>query len=260
MILALDVGNTHILIGCMDEKNIYSVGRFKTDDSKTETEYAIMMSNFLQIYKIAPADVEGAVISSVVPPLTSHLTDAIRLLTGKEAIVVDKDIDTGLKIDGANRQQLGQDLITGAVAALAEYKPPLLIFDMGTATTISAIDKNGVYIGCSIIPGVMISQEALAARTSQLPKISMEAPPQVIGRNTPDCMKSGMIYGSAAMMDGMIERMEEELGAKATVLATGGLAKFMVQYCRREIICDENLMLKGLYLIYTMQTEKNNRA
>lgn len=253
MILALDVGNTNILIGCMDEDKILFTGRFKTDDSKTETEYAILLENFLRIYNVQLSQIEGAVISSVVPPLTINLTNAIYILTGKTTVVVDKHIDTKLQIDITNRQQLGQDLITGAVAALAEYKPPILIFDMGTATTISAIDKHGVYIGCSILPGIMISQEALSSRTSQLPKISLDAPQTVIGRNTIDCMKSGLVYGNASMMDGMIDRMEEELGEPATVIATGGLSKFVAIHCRHNVICDDDLMLKGLYLIYKMQ-------
>lgn len=249
MILALDVGNTHILAGCMEDGQILFTGRFKTDDSKTETEYAILLRSFLDLHHIAPAAIESAVMSTVVPPLTNILRRAVDTLAHCDTIVAG-EVDTGLVVDEKNRQNLGQDLSTAAIAALAEYVPPLIIFDMGTATTISAIDADGVYVGCCITPGIMISRDALAARTSQLPKVGLDAPPHVIGRNTSECIRSGLVYAQAAMMDGMIERMEEELGGSATVLATGGLAKSIAQHCKRKVICDDNLILKGLYMIY----------
>lgn len=249
MILALDVGNTNILAGCIDNGKICFTGRFKTDSSKTETEYAILFHSFLELYHIKPAAVEGAVMSTVVPSLTNVLRNAVYHLT-KQKLIVAGEVDTGLSINSNNRQNLGQDLSTAAIAALAEYKPPLIIFDMGTATTISAINADGVYVGCSIAPGIMISRDALAERTSQLPKVGLEAPAHVIGRSTPECIQSGLVYAQAAMMDGMIERMEEELGQSAVVLATGGLAKFIACHCKRSVICDDNLILKGLYMIY----------
>lgn len=257
MILALDVGNTNILAGVTDSGKILFTGRFKTDDSKTETEYAIMFRSFLELHGLPPHKLDAAVMSSVVPSLTTILGKAVDALAHC-AVITAGDIDTGLKLSTNNRQNLGQDLSTAAIAALAEYKPPLIIFDMGTATTISAIDANGVYLGCSIAPGIMISHDALAARTSQLPKVALEAPERVIGRSTPECIQSGLVYAQAAMMDGMIERMESELGAKATVLATGGLARFIAKHCKRKIICDDNLILKGLDIIYNRYQQSIN--
>ena len=171
-------------------------------------------------------------------------------LTGKRPMVVGPGIRTGLNILMDNPAQVGSDLIVAAVAALQEYPAPLIIIDMGTATTISVVDKDKAYIGGCICPGVKISADALSSRTAQLPGISLDEPKKAIGRNTVDSMRSGIMMGSAAMLDGMIARMEEELGQKATVLATGGIARFVVPMCRREVVYDRNLLLKGLTILY----------
>lgn len=251
MILALDVGNTNIVIGCIDNEKIYFSGRFKTDRNKTELEYAIMFKDVLDIYNIDVNDIDGAIISSVVPPLVSILSEAIETVTGHKPIVVNHNkLDTGLKVDMDNSKQVGSDLVVDALAALAEYKPPLIIFDMGTATTISVIDRSSTYIGTVILPGIKISQDALTAETSQLPSISFDAPANVIGKNTIDCMKSGMVFGNASMMDGMIQRIKHQIGNDATVIATGGLAECIVEHCVEKVIFDDDLLLKGLLIIY----------
>ena len=162
-------------------------------------------------------------------------------------------LKTGLNILMDQPGQLGADLVADAVAGISEYPVPLIIFDMGTATTVSVVDSQKHYIGGMILPGIQISLDALTARASQLGGISIEAPRRVIGKNTVECMKSGILYSSAASIDGIIDRMEEELGQKATVIATGGLAKKIVPHCRRQVILDEDLLLKGLMVIY----EKN---
>lgn len=250
MILALDVGNTNIVMGCIDEEQIHFQGRFATDKQKTELEYAIMFKNILDLNNIDCGNIDGAIISSVVPPIANILNRALVMLVGREPIMINDKTIIDMPIDIDNRKQLGNDLVVDAVAALAEYKPPLIIFDMGTATTISVVNKDGVYIGGVIIPGIKTSQTALSSGTSQLPYISLEAPDNVIGRNTIDCMKSGAIFATSSMMDGMIERIEEEIGHSATVIATGGLAKSVVPHCRREIIYDDDLLLKGMWIIY----------
>ena len=248
MLLAIDVGNTNIVIGCMDGPEIIFSGRINTDSQKTDMEFAVMLKNILSINNISTDSIEGAVISSVVPPVNKALKDAIKLVTGKDAYMV-----TGLEgitVDIDDPNQLGKDLVVGAVAVLAEFSPPLILIDMGTATTIFVIDKEKKYLGGAIMPGVMISQNALAGMTSLLPSISLTAPKSVIGKNTVDSMNSGAVFGNAAMLDGMLDRIEAELGEKATAIATGGLAKVITAHCKHDIICDENLLLKGLYLIY----------
>lgn len=253
MLLALDVGNTNICIGCIKGEEILFTGRLSTDHSKTADEYAISFNSIIRLYGYQAADIDGSIISSVVPPLNQTLKDAVNRLTGTTPLLVGPGVKSGLNILLDNPAQTGSDLVVDAVAAIAQYPKPLIIIDMGTATTVSVVNEQGGYMGGLILPGVRISQDTLTGRTSQLPRISLEAPPHVIGRNTIDCMKSGAIYGQAAMLDGLVERIEEELGQKTTVIATGGLAGCIVPYCKREIIYDNNLLLKGLRIIY----EKN---
>lgn len=255
MILAIDVGNTHIVLGGFEGDKLCFTARLATDRLKTGDEYAVLIDNSLALCRADPAGIEGAILSSVVPPLKRAISEAIRTITGQDCLIVGSGIKTGLNILIDNPAQLGSDRVVDAVAALAEYKPPILIFDLGTATTISAIDKNGSFLGGMIIPGVMVSLDALAARTAQLPHISLDLPRRMIGTNTEDCMKSGVLYGNAAMIDGIIGRASRELGAVPTVVAAGGLAKAIIPLCEREIILDDSLTLKGLRILY----EKNRR-
>lgn len=250
MILAIDMGNTNIVIGCIDDEKIHFVERISTDQSKTELEYAISFKNVLELYQINVKEIEGIIISSVVPPLLNTIKKAVKKVVGKNAKVVGPGIKTGLNILMDNPAQVGSDMIVSAVAGLKEYGAPLIFIDMGTATTISVIDGKKNYVGGAILPGAYTSLDALVANTAQLHRISMEAPKKVIGKNTTDCMKSGMIYGNAACIDGMIERIEEELGVEAVVVATGGLAASVVPHCKKRIIIDDALLLKGLKLIY----------
>lgn len=250
MILAIDIGNTNIVIGCIDGRDCHFVERLSTVRTKTELEYAIDIKNVQDIYHIRRTDLEGGIISSVVPQITTVVKLAVEKILKKEVLVVGAGIRTGLNIRIDNPAQLGSDLVVDSVAAIAEYPTPLLIFDMGTANTVCVIDKDRHYIGGMIYPGVGVSLDSLTANASQLGGISLDAPEHIIGKNTADCMKSGTIYSSAAAMDGIIDRLVDELGGKVTVIATGGLAKKIVPYCRREIILDDNLLLKGLAVIY----------
>lgn len=252
MILALDIGNTNIVLGCVNEhKKVSSLFRIKTDISRTSWQYAVEINSMLDIYNIDKNSLDGCIIASVVPPLTSVMKKAVNLAAGLEPMVVGPGIKTGLNIAIDNPAQTGSDRVADAVAVIDQYKVPAISIDMGTATTVSVIDADKTYIGGMIIPGIMISQEALASRTSQLPKISLEPPKRVIGSNTIEGMKSGAVYGSAAMIDGVLQRIEEELGQKATVIATGGLAPSIIPHCKRkDIIVDTNLLLKGLRILY----------
>ena len=250
MILAVDIGNSNIVVGCIAGQQIMREARIATDIVKTSDQYCVELRSILDLLDMDVHAVEGAIISSVVPPVLNSFKTAIIKLTGKVPLVVGPGIKTGLNILLDNPAIAGGDLIVAAVAALAEYKPPLLIIDMGTATTITAIDQKGNYLGGCICPGVKISAEALSSRTAQLPAISLEAPKKAIGRNTVDSMRSGLMMGAAAMLDGMIARMEQELGQSATVIATGGIARFVLPMCKREILYDKDLLLKGLLLLY----------
>lgn len=250
MILAIDIGNTNIVVGCIDEEKIYFTERLSTVRTKTELEYAVDLKTVLDIYHIKRTDIEGCIISSVVPQITGIAKLAAEKILKKEVMVLGPGVKTGLNIVMDNPGQLGADLVADAVAGLASYPVPLVVIDMGTATTISVVNSKKQYIGGMIMPGVGISLDALTARASQLSGISIDAPRHIIGKNTIECMKSGVLYSNAATLDGIIDRIEEELGEKTTVIATGGLAKKIVPHCRKEIILDEELLLKGLMLIY----------
>lgn len=250
MILAIDIGNTNIVLGCIDGDKCLFVERLSTVRTKTELEYAIDIKNVLDIYHIHRSDIEGGIVSSVVPQITNIVKLAVEKILKKEVLVVGAGIKTGLNIRMDNPAQLGSDLVVNAVAGIAEYPVPLLILDLGTANTVSVIDKNKNYIGGMIYPGIGVSLDSLTAHASQLGGIGIEAPEHIIGKNTVECMKSGIIYSSAAAIDGIIDRLQDELEGEATVVATGGLAKKIVPYCKREIILDDDLLLKGLAVIY----------
>lgn len=250
MVFTVDIGNSNIVVGPVGPEGVGFVERISTDHKKTDLEYAMTLKAVMDLHRILPGEIEGCIISSVVPPVTGVVAGALHKLTGREPLVVGPGIRTGLNIRTENPAQLGSDRVVDAVAAIAEYPLPLIVIDMGTATTMSAIDEKGNYLGGVICPGVQISLEALASRTSQLPNISFEAPRHAIGANTVECMRSGAILGNASMLDGMIARLEQELGGPATVVATGGLSSFITPHCRHEIHYDETLLLKGLYLIY----------
>ncbi len=250
MILAIDIGNTNIVLGCFEEDKILFTERLSTNHKATELEYAINFKNVLELYNIKNEDIYGAIISSVVPSLTNVIKKAISKITQNNILLVGPGLKTGLNIQMDNPASVGADLVVGAVAAINEYEVPLIFFDMGTATTISAIDKDKNYIGTVIIPGIEVSLNSLVGGTSQLPKISLEAPKTVLGKNTIDSMKSGILYSTASSIDGMIERIEEQTGEIKTVIATGGLASTVVPLCKRDIVLDDELLLKGLMIIY----------
>ena len=255
MLLAIDIGNSNVVIGCLDEEhNTVDIFRMVTDLKKTEDEYASGMKTILEYNNVDCSQFEGAVICSVVPPLTNVLKSSAEKIISGEVLVVGPGIKTGLNIMMDNPASVGSDLIVDAVAAINEYPVPLIFVDMGTATTISVIDEDKRYRGGMILPGIRVSMDSLTSRTAQLPHISIEPPKKLIGRNTIDCMKSGMIYGNASCIDGMIRKIKKELGREdVTVIATGGLSKVIIPYCEEEIIYDNELLLKGLRLIY----EKN---
>ena len=250
MILAVDIGNSNIVLGGIQGDNIAFEARLRTEPTKTSDEYCIDVKIILDVYGFRREDVEGAIISSVVPQVLNSIKTAIKKLTGKTALVVGPGLKTSLNIRVENPSQTGADLVVGSVAALREHKPPLIVVDMGTATTISVLDDSGALIGGCICPGVKISLDALTERTALLPGLQLDQPRKTIGRNTIDCMRSGIMMGNACMLDGMVQRMEEELGQKATVVITGGIAKFVAPMCRTPMVYDKDLLLKGLAFLY----------
>ena len=257
MILAIDVGNTNIVLGLIEDGKISSVApRIASDVHKTDYEFAVAIENMLDFVGVDATEAEGAIISSVVWPLTSTLQSAVKMLTGKTALVVGAGLKTGLNICIDDPGEVGADLVVGAVGALTVARTPLIVVDMGTATTVTVIDDGNRFLGGAILPGLLLSMEALSSGTSLLPRVSLDAPKKVISTNTVECMQSGAIFGSAAMIDGMIDRMEAELGKKATVVATGGLAGSVTPFCSHEIIYEPDLLLKGLSFLW----EKNRRS
>lgn len=256
MILAIDVGNTNIVLGLVENGSVGSVApRVSTNLKKTDFEYAALFRDVLDYAGVDVKTIEGAILSSVVWPLTSTLQSAVEILIGKKPLVVGKGLKTGLDIRLDDPGTIGADLVVGAVAALALYEPPMIIIDMGTATTITVVDAPARFLGGAIVPGLRVSMNALSGGTSQLPNVSLDAPSKCISTNTVACMQSGAIFGTAAMLDGMIDRMEEELGKKATVIATGGLSGRVVPCCKREIALEPDLLLKGLAVLW----EKNHK-
>ena len=256
MILAIDIGNTNIVLGCIQNDNILFEARIATDLIKTSDQYCGELKNMLDLFEVKRGEIKGAIISSVVPPVLNSFKTAVRKLTGLIPLVVGPGIKTGLNIRMDNPAEIGSDLIVAAVAAIADHGFPLLLVDMGTATTITAVDAGGSFVGGCICPGVKISMEALTGRTAQLPGISLEEPPTAIGKNTRDCMRSGIMFGAAGQIDGLLDRMEAELKVPAKIIMTGGISKFILPLCRHQMIYEGNLMLKGLNLLYKRNTKE----
>ena len=250
MLLAIDIGNSNVVIGCMENNKTKALFRMVTDLKKTEDEYAAGMEAILAYNRVDCTAFEGVIISSVVPPLTEIFRVAAEKLTGCRAMVVGAGIKTGLNIMIENPATLGSDLVAAAVAAMHEFPLPVIVIDMGTATTVTVVDEGNRFIGGAIIPGVAISMNALSSGTSLLQKVPLEAPKKCISTTTTECMQSGAVYGNAAMLDGMIDRFEAELGKKVSIVATGGIAQRIIAHCTHPIVYDEDLLLKGLNIIY----------
>ena len=251
MLLAIDIGNSNISVGLFDEKrDLKFLSSIDTDSRKTADQISIDLMNIFSLYRYDLRDVSGAIFSSVVPPINFMMAKALTRLLGKPPMIVGPGVKTGLNIRMEIHNQLGADLVAGAVAALDKYPTPIIMIDMGTATTISYISSKRSYEGGLMFPGVRLSLDALSDHTAQLPDIALEAPRKVICSVTEDSLQAGAIYGAAAMADGLLERMEEELGQPCTAVATGGLSGIITPYCRRRIRHDDSLLLRGLALIW----------
>lgn len=261
MILAIDTGNTHIVLGCIDNSGeISHIIRLETNLRKTEYEYASDIKHILELENVDRFGFSGAIISSSVPQLVEILKRAVKIISGIDALVVGTGVKTGLDIVLDDPGTIAADLVATAVAAKSEYPLPCIIIDMGTATSVTVVDRKGRYIGGAIMPGVRLSLYALADGTSLLPNVEVTPPQKTIASNTIDGMKSGIVYGSAGALDGILDRYIGELDGKVgSIVATGGIAPTICPLCRHEIIIDQNLLLKGLYVIYKKNKVKKFR-
>lgn len=250
MVLTIDIGNTNIVIGGFINDEIQFVSRIATDIKYTEDEYASKLRSVLSLHDVTEKSVSGAIISSVVPPLNAVFVKAIGLIYNVKPIIIAPGVKTGINLKCDDPSSVGADLICACVAAHHIYGSPSLVIDMGTATKIMLMDKSGAFTGASIIPGVLMGLKTLSAGTAQLPLVGLEAPKCVSGKNTVDCIKSGVVFGNASLLDGMIERFIEEFGEELPVYATGGLSGVIVPHCKHNITIDEDLVLKGLNIIY----------
>lgn len=254
MLLTIDIGNTNITLGAYDGTVLSFTARLATELIKTSDQYAVEMQSLLNLNGYGGEDIEDCIISSVVPQVGKSVSNAVSKLCHIVPLMLGPGVKTGLNIKIDNPAQLGADLVAGAVGALDSYTMPCVVIDMGTASTISVLDRNGAFLGGAIAAGVRLTLKALTENTSQLTSIPIEAPDSVIGTNTVECMQSGLVYGTAAMIDGLLDKIEEQLGEEPTVVATGGLSKEIIAHCKRNIIYNENLLLEGLRAVY----EKNN--
>ncbi len=250
MLLVIDIGNTNIKFGLFKGEELVMLARVSSDRTKTADEFAGEIYSVFNVYGFSTNDISGCIISSVVPSVLHTVKAAVKTTMGIEPLVVGPGLKTGLNIKIDNPASTGADLVTGCVAALSLYGAPSIVVSMGTATTIVVLDKTGAMVGGAIAPGVGISMNALSDKCALLPSSHFEAPKSVIGRGTDECIRSGVVLGSASMLDGMIDRINEEMGVKCKVIATGGIAQDIVPSCRHEIILRDDLMLQGLKIIY----------
>lgn len=250
MLLTADVGNTNIKLGIFDGEELRFKLRFSTDTAKTSDELAVEIYTFFQIYGIDTALIDSSIISSVVPKITRPLRDAIEVVTGVKSLVIGPGLKTGMALKIDRPETLGGDIVCGCVGAYEKYGGPLIVIFMGTATVIAYVDENKSYCGGIIAPGVGISLDALTNEGALLPSVDLRAPKNVIRTNTVDCIRSGIMYGTACMLDGMIDKFMAEAGRECGLVATGGLAYQMIPNCSHKIAYDENIILEGLRLIY----------
>ncbi|WP_454193180.1 type III pantothenate kinase [Paenibacillus sp. Marseille-Q7038] len=250
MILVVDVGNSNIVLGIYKHRELLHHFRISTSRQSTVDEYGILTHSFFQMSGISTSEIEGIIISSVVPPLVNVLEEMCIKYVGKKPLIVGPGIKTGLNLRYENPREVGADRIVNAVAAIEQFNCPLVVVDFGTATTFDCIDGEGNYLGGAIVPGIGISTEALYQRASKLPRIELEKPKKVIGRNTIHAMQAGIIFGYAGQVDGIVERIKEEMQATPKVIATGGLAELIASETRTIEVVSPMLTLEGLRIIY----------
>ncbi|MBQ4901671.1 type III pantothenate kinase [Paenibacillus sp. Marseille-P2973] len=250
MFLVVDVGNTNIVLGIYKGRELLHHFRIGTNRQSTVDEYGVLIYDLFQMSKIDVREIEGVIISSVVPPLMHVLEELCEKYLHRKPLIVGPGIKTGLNLRYENPREVGADRIVNAVAAIEQYGGPLVVVDFGTATTFDCVDAKGNYLGGAIVPGIGISTEALYQRASKLPRIELEKPKKVIGRNTVHAMQAGIIFGYAGQVDGIVERIRREMEAEPKVIATGGLAELIASEASSIQEVNPWLTLEGLRLIY----------
>ena len=250
MLLAIDVGNTNIVYGLFEGARLVHQFRVESSRNRTADEYAVVVRQLLSMHDVSPGAVDAAIVASVVPSLTEPMLDLVRRAFGREPLVVGPGIRTGMAILYENPREVGADRIVNAVAAYERFGGGVIVVDFGTATTFDCVSPKGEYLGGVICPGIQISADALFARAAKLPRVEIARPPRAVGRNTPHSMQSGIVYGYVALVDGLLDRLREELGFPCSVVATGGLAPLIAPLTRSIADVDEDLTMVGLRLLY----------
>ena len=250
MLLAIDVGNTNIVYGLFDGAQLVHQFRVESSRGRTADEYAVILRQLIEMRDVKADDVKAAIIASVVPALTDPMLELVRRAFGLEALVVGPGIRTGMAILYENPREVGADRIVNGVAAYERFHGGLVVVDFGTATTFDCVSPKGEYLGGVIAPGIQISADALFARAAKLPRVEIAKPPRVVGRNTQHSMQSGIVYGYVGLVDGLVDRLIEELGFPCSVVATGGLARLIAPLSRAIQEVDEDLTLTGLRILY----------
>lgn len=250
MLLVIDVGNTNIVYGLFDGAKLLHQFRVETTRGRTADEYAVILRQLLAMHDIAPGDVSAAILASVVPALTEPMAALVRRAFGREAMVVGPGIRTGMAILYENPREVGADRIVNAVAAFERVQGGVIVVDFGTATTFDCVTPKGEYLGGVIAPGIQISADALFSRAAKLPRVEIAKPPKVVGRNTVNSMQSGIVYGYVGLVDGLVDRLRDELAYPCSVLATGGLASLIAPLTRSIQHVDDELTLTGLRILY----------
>jgi len=252
MILVIDVGNTHTVIGVYKKRQLCGFWRISTDLKKTEDEYGMLIKDLLADSRIAPAEIKAIVISCVIPPVTWILDKMSEDYFKVSPLIVGPGIKTEICIKTDNPREVGADRIVNAIAAYKVYGGPVIIVDFGTAITFCAVNSEGEYLGGAIAPGIEISAEVLVQRTAKLPKVEIIKPKSVIGSNTISAMQSGIFYGYLGLANELIKRFKKELGGNALVVATGGQAELIGKECKLIDKIDPLLTLEGLRMVYDM--------
>jgi type III pantothenate kinase len=256
MLLAIDIGNTNITLGTFEGANLKATWRLATGIHRLADEYGIILLNFLRLQNFSASKITGAVLCSVVPPLVPILQEVCQKYLGTSPLVVEAGVKTGMRISVDNPRELGPDRVVNAVAVHHLYKGPVIVIDLGTATTFDVVSKEGDYLGGAIAPGISIASEALFTRAAMLPRIELTRPKQVIGKNTVSAMQSGIIFGYAGLIEGIVNRMQKELGCKAMVIATGGYGQLLAREIPAIDTVNPDLALVGLRLIHEMNVSK----
>jgi type III pantothenate kinase len=259
MLLAVDIGNTNIVFGLYQGQELAHTFRVSTDRARTEDEYGVLLRALFSLHSLESSGVRACIIASVVPPLTNVLTQAIRTAFAREPLVVGPGLKTGMPVLYENPHEVGADRIVNGVAAYERVKQGVIVVDFGTATTFDCITPKGEYLGGVIVPGIQVALDGLLGRAAKLKPIEIAEPPRVLGRNTTHALQSGVIHGNAAMADGLIERLEADLGFNCAIIATGGLAPLVARHTKKIRDIDPNLTLEGLRIIHERNIEVDSR-